>query len=156
MSESILSSTKKMLGLDESYTAFDPEILIHINTAFSNLNQLGIGPAEGFMIEDKEPTWDAFLGEDLRFNSAKTFMYLKVRMYFDPPATSFTQTAMERQIQELEWRLNALRETVVAEAAETANALVWEIDGNEGFPSDAENGDVGFDPVSGDVWRNVE
>jgi hypothetical protein len=108
--DSILTSTKKVLGIDADYTAFDEDILLHINSVFSTLNQLGIGPADGFAIEDATPTWDAFLDGDLKKNSVKSYMYLKVRMLFDPPSTSYLITAMEKQAQELEWRLNVVRE----------------------------------------------
>lgn len=110
MSNSILTSTKKALNLAEDYTAFDPDIILHINSVFSTLNQLGVGPVNGFMIEDKEATWDAFLGDDPRLNHVKTYVYLRVRMLFDPPQTGFHTTAMQEQIKELEWRLNVQRE----------------------------------------------
>lgn len=111
MSDSILNSVKKVLGVTADYTAFDLDILMHINSVFSTLQQLGVGPANGFMIESADTTWDAFLGDDLRLNSAKTLIYLKVRLLFDPPATSFTIKAFEDQIRELEWRLNVAAET---------------------------------------------
>ena len=110
MSTSILDSTKKVLGIDADYTAFDVDILMHINSVFSTLNQLGLGPAEGFAIEDATTTWDAFLGTDLRLNSVKTYIYLRVRLLFDPPSTSYLITSMKEQLQELEWRLNVNRE----------------------------------------------
>jgi hypothetical protein len=108
--ESILTSTKKILGIAEDYTAFDTDIMIHINSVFSVLNQLGIGPVEGFMIEDAAATWDAFIGDDPRLNSVKTYVYLRVRVLFDPPATSFHINALQDEIKELEWRLNVKRE----------------------------------------------
>lgn len=110
MIASILTSTKKTLNLAEDYTVFDEDIIVHINSVFSTLNQLGVGPIEGFMIEDKDSTWDAFLGSDPRLNHVKTYVYLRVRMLFDPPTTGYHTTAMEKQIEELEWRLNVQRE----------------------------------------------
>lgn len=107
---SILSDIKKVLGIEAEYTSFDPDVLMHINTAFSTLNQLGIGPEDGYMIEDDEPTWDAFLGDDLRLNSVKSYVYLRVRLLFDPPATSYLIEAMRKQVEEFEWRLNVYRE----------------------------------------------
>ena len=107
---SILTSTKKILGIEESYTAFDPDIIMHINTVFAVLTQVGIGPVAGFAIEDSTATWDAFLGTDPLLNSVKTYVYLRVRLLFDPPATSFAIEAMKEQIKEIEWRLNAYRE----------------------------------------------
>lgn len=110
MSESILTSTKKMLGLGADYTAFDVDILIHINSVFSTLHQLGIGPDEGFMIENATATWTDFLADDPRLNNVKTYMYLRVRMLFDPPTTSYLINAMDEQRKELEWRINVNRE----------------------------------------------
>lgn len=110
MSDSILNSTKKILGIDADYTAFDLDILTHINSVFSTLTQLGIGPVNGFMIEGPEETWAAFLGTDLNLNAVKTYVYLRVRLLFDPPTTSYMITSMKEQIQELEFRLNVHRE----------------------------------------------
>lgn len=112
MSDSILTSTKKILGIADDYTAFDSDIVIHINTVFTILNQLGIGPENGYAIDDKTATWDAFLGEDLRLNSVKTYVYLRVRLLFDPPTVSYLVESMRQQVQELEWRLNVQREGV--------------------------------------------
>jgi hypothetical protein len=110
VSESILNGTKKILGIEESYTAFDADVLMHINSIFSVLNQLGIGPDNGFAIEDASSTWDDYLDGDLRLNSIKSYVYLRVRILFDPPMTAYLVTAMKEQIQELEWRLNVQRE----------------------------------------------
>jgi hypothetical protein len=110
MEQSILTSTKKILGINEDYTVFDLDIITHINTAFSTLTQLGVGPAEGFMINDAETSWDDFVVDDLEYNSVKSYVFLKTRQLFDPPQTSYLITAMEKQIEELEWRLNVHRE----------------------------------------------
>lgn len=110
MSDSILTSIKKNLGLAEDYTVFDSDIILYINGVFSTLNQLGIGPDLGFAIEDASAVWDDFLVGDLRKNSVKSYMTLKVRMLFDPPQVSYLVTALEKQAEELEWRLNAYRE----------------------------------------------
>jgi hypothetical protein len=111
MNMSILNSTKKVLGIAEDYTVFDEDIIMHINTAFSTLTQLGVGPAEGFMIEDAVAEWDDFITDgDPQYNSVKSYVFLKVAMLFDPPQTSYLITAKEKQIQELEWRLNVYRE----------------------------------------------
>lgn len=112
MSDSILTSTKKILGLEENYTAYDQDVLIHINSVFSILNQLGLGPEDGFMINDATTVWEDFLGVDSRLNSVKTYVYLRVRLLFDPPTTSYLITAFNEQIRELEWRLNVKRETL--------------------------------------------
>lgn len=111
MSESILTSTKQNLGIAVSDTSFDADILLFINGVFSTLNQLGIGPEDGYSISDATPTWDAFIGSDKKKNSVRTYMYLAVRMLFDPPQTSYLIEALNKQKQELEWRLNVVRET---------------------------------------------
>jgi hypothetical protein len=113
METSILISTKKILGLDQSYTAFDQDVLTHINTAFSTLNQLGVGPVQGFFIEDETPTWDDFLDmvdDVMMHNMVKTYVYLRVRLLFDPPQTSYLIEALNQQLKEFEWRLNVERE----------------------------------------------
>ena len=110
MEQSILTSTKKILGIAEDYTVFDLDIITHINTALSTLTQLGVGPAIGFMIEDEAAEWGDFIGNDLQLNSVKSYVFLKVKQLFDPPTTSFLIAAQEKQITELEWRLNSHRE----------------------------------------------
>lgn len=110
MEDSILKSTKKILGLAPDYDAFDLDILTHINSAFSTLHQLGLGPAEGLFISDDVPKWSAFLGDDPRINSVRSYVYLKVRILFDPPQTSYLLAAQENQIKELEWRLTLVKD----------------------------------------------
>jgi hypothetical protein len=111
MNESILTSTKKILGLAEDYTVFDLDIMTHINSVFMTLKDLGIGPIGGFMITDKAALWADFLGADLlRFNAVKTYVYLRVKTLFDPPNTGYLVEAIDKQIKELEWRLNVERE----------------------------------------------
>ncbi len=107
---SILDSIKKSIGLDKDYTAFDPDVIMHINSVFAVLTQLGIGPSEGFSIEDSETTWDDYIGDDIRFNSVKTYILLRVRILFDPPTASHLMSAMNEQIREFEWRIQTLRE----------------------------------------------
>ena len=104
--ESILTSTKKMLGIAEDYTHFDPDIIMHINSTLMVLNQLGVGPKKGFFIEDESATWDEFLGDDLsKLQMVKSYVYLKVRLLFDPPSSSTHMTAITQSISEFEWRL---------------------------------------------------
>lgn len=110
MTDSILLSTKKILGIDANYTAFDIDIITHINSVFSDLNQLGIGPVDGFIIADEFTTWDLFLENDPRLNAVKSYMYLRVRLLFDPPQTSYLITSLKEQAKEMEWRLNVVRE----------------------------------------------
>lgn len=103
---SILNDIKKMLGIDEAYEAFDVDIIIHINTAFTILNQIGVGPKEGFSIKSKEETWDQYIQDTANIDSVKTYVYLRVKSIFDAPSNSFLQDAMKRTMDELEWRLN--------------------------------------------------
>lgn len=111
MEASILKSTKKILGLDADYTPFDLDVITHINATFSILNQLGVGPEASFFIEDDTAVWSDFAGVPAnQMNLVKTYVYLKVRILFDPPATSYLITAATDQIKEYEWRLNVFRE----------------------------------------------
>jgi len=103
---SILTSIKKLLGMEEEYIHFDTDIIIHINSVFRKLTDLGVGPAAGFSIQDKTTTWTDYLGTNVNFEDVKTYMYLKVKLIFDPPATSFVIESMNRQIAEYEWYLN--------------------------------------------------
>lgn len=110
METSILNSIKKILGLAPDYTVFDVDIILHINSVFTTLTQLGIGPGEGFMIEDDSATWGQFIADDVELNSVKTYVFLRIKMLFDPPQTSYLISAANDQIRELEWRLNVHRE----------------------------------------------
>lgn len=132
MADSILTNIKKIVGITELDTSFDPDIIMHTNTVFSVLTQLGIGPTAGFMIEDATPTWDDFLSirqvghlnadgtvsytdEQLAafnklLNMVKTYVYLRVRLLFDPPQTSFVIGSLNEQIKELEVRISIERE----------------------------------------------
>ena len=113
MTDSILNSVKKVLNLAEDFTAFDMDVIMHINSVFSTLNQLGAGPEDGFMIEDGTATWDAFLGSDLRLNTIKTYVYLRVRLLFDPPTLGYLIDALKEQIKEQEWRINVEMERTI-------------------------------------------
>ena len=110
MEASILTSTKKILGIAESYTAFDLDVITHINAAFSTLSQLGVGPANGFMIEDEQAVWTDYTVTPNQLSLVRTYVFLKARSLFDPPTTSFLLEAVNKQISELEWRLNVFRE----------------------------------------------
>lgn len=105
--DSILTSVKKMLGIAADYKHFDTDIIIHINSVFMILHQLGVGPTEGFTIASDVETWDEFTSDDFTIESAKSYMYLKVGLLFDPPTSSAVMEAKNRMISELEWRLNA-------------------------------------------------
>jgi len=110
METSILISTKKILGIAEDYTVWDLDIITHINSAFFDLTQLGVGPANGYVIRDESDQWSDFIGDDLQLESVKTYIYLRVKLVFDPPSTSYAITAMNDQIEKLEFRLNVHRE----------------------------------------------
>ena len=110
MEESILNSTKKILGLADDYTEFDLDVITHINAAFSILDQLGVGPVDGFFIEDETSIWADYGLPANQLHLVKTYVYLKVRILFDPPATSYLIEAANNQIKEYEWRLNSFRE----------------------------------------------
>lgn len=110
--ESILTSIKKLLGITAEYTHFDADIIMHINSAFMTLNQLGVGPSSGFYIEDKSTTWEDYIEDPAKLQAVKTYVYLNVRLVFDSASLgSATLAAYERQIKELEWRLNVAAES---------------------------------------------
>ena len=111
VANSILNSVKKSLGIMPDVTAFDPDILMHINTAFAKLNQLGVGPQDTFMIEDSSSEWEDFF-TNLDINMVKTYIYLEVRMIFDPPTASVL-TSLEKVKSELEWRLNVADDDLI-------------------------------------------
>lgn len=102
---SILNSVKKVLGIDPSYDAFDIDITMHINSVFLSLQQLGVGPPEGYFITDGSNQWSEFLGTNPLLNAAQSYIYLKVRSIFDPPAVASAQASLDRMAAELEWRL---------------------------------------------------
>lgn len=108
--ESILNSTKKILSVAPDDTSFDLDIITHINSVFNTLHDLGIGPSEGFEISSEAETWASFLGPGTLFNSVKTYIYLRVRLLFDPPNNSFNLNSMQEQIKEHEWRLNVRKD----------------------------------------------
>ena len=106
--ESILTSIKKLIGIAEGYEAFDQDIIIHINTQFSVLHQLGVGPDDGFSISSKSNTWNEYSNDIVLVSLVKNYVYLKVKLAFDPPATSFGIDAFNEMAKEYEWRLNVM------------------------------------------------
>ena len=104
--DSILKKKKKMLGITEDYEHFDADLIMHINSVFMILTQLGVGPSEGFSIEGKSDTWDDFISTGSNLEAVKSYVYLKVKLLFDPPLSSAVMESMNRMISELEWRLN--------------------------------------------------
>lgn len=109
--DSILTSIKKMLGISKDYTQFDADLIMHINTVFLNLTQLGVGPSDGFTIEDEYTEWTDFVNNDAQLQAIKSYMYLKVKLLFDPPLSSAVIESTNRMIAELEWRLNVAADT---------------------------------------------
>ena len=106
MDNSILNSIKKQLGITEEYNVFDKDIIMHINSVFLTLNQLGVGPDNGFYIDDSSDSWTDFIPDGILLNSVKTYVYLKVKLLFDPPGSSSAVDSINRTISELEWRIN--------------------------------------------------
>ena len=107
--DSILTSIKKLLGIQEDYTHFDPEIIIHINSVFSVLKQLGVGPQDHtFTISDNTSKWEDFLTDSEQIELVESYMYLRVRLLFDPPANSFLVNSIEKQIDEFNFRLTCM------------------------------------------------
>ena len=107
MDDSILDSIKKILGMPPAYDAFDTDLVIHINSVFGILAQLGVGPEGGFSISDNTTLWKSYLGDSKDLEMVKSYIALKVRLVFDPPTTGAVMDAMKEQIREYEWRLNA-------------------------------------------------
>ena len=111
LEENILSSIKKLLGLNDGVTVFDTDIVIHINTVFANLTQMGVGPQDnegkniGFRISTGNEVWGDFTDNDILIDNVKTYVYIKVKMVFDPPTSSALIDAYNAQAKELEWRL---------------------------------------------------
>lgn len=116
--DSILTSVKKMLGIAESYEQFDADIIMHINSVFMILAQLGVGPKSGFTISDKYGLWSEYISNNLLLESVKSYMYLKVRMLFDPPTSSAVSESIKSLISELEWRINVTVDPGESEASE--------------------------------------
>lgn len=108
--DSILTSTKQILGLADDYTVFDVDIITHINAAFSVVNQLGVGPENGFFISDKDAKWIDIDLPPNQLSLLRTYIFLKTRFTFDPPSTGYLVEAMQKQLNEYEWRLNTFRE----------------------------------------------
>lgn len=106
--QSILLSVKHALGLTEEYDYFDPDIIMHINSVLMILNQIGIGPAEGLVVSNENQVWADITTDISKLSAIKSYVYLRVRLLFDPPSSSFVLSSMENQSKELEWRLNVM------------------------------------------------
>ena len=121
--ESILISIKKMLGITKEYDHFDNDLIMHINSVFMILTQLGVGPSSGFTITGEYETWDTFLPEGQNLEAVKSYMYMKVRLLFDPPSSSIVMECMSRMISELEWRLKVEAEFHIASEEVTEDGV---------------------------------
>ena len=104
--DSILTSVKKIVGISEEDESFDADLIIHTNSVLMILNQLGVGPTDGFVIKDKTSVWTNYITDETKIELVKSYMYLKVRLLFDPPTSSAVMESINRQISEFEWRLN--------------------------------------------------
>lgn len=105
MESSILKSVKKRLGIPDDYDVYDEDVLMNINTALSTLTQLGVGPELGFSVQDDSATWEQLLGGDLRLNMVRDFVTLTSKLMFDPPPTSFGIQAVQKNLEEMAWRI---------------------------------------------------
>lgn len=160
--ESILTSIKKLLGLSEDYTEFDTDIVIFINSALSTLNQLAVGPENSLRITDKSAVWEDLVQGQPNIDAVKDYIYLKVKLIFDPPQTSFAITAFENMLKETEWRLNVVMEMVRHPNPDIdpdqpigTQQNPWNLTGGLDFPAQAQVGDYGTDWENGNVWRKA-
>ena len=108
--DSILTSVKKIIGISEEDESFDTDLIMHINSVLMILNQLGVGPEDGFSITDKSAVWTDVIGDNKLIEATKTFVGLKVRLIFDPPTSSAVLDSINKTISELEWRINVMIE----------------------------------------------
>lgn len=152
---SILNDVKHVLGLGPENTAFDVDIIMHINSVFGTLNQLNVGPDSGYAIESAANEWTEFTS-DVRLNPVKSYMFLKVKLMFDPPDRGFMIDSMDRQIQELEYRLNLVGDYSDDSGSGGSEGYVYDLSGGADFPDEAPDGAMGVDLESGDVWRNSD
>ncbi len=153
MSDSILDTTKKALGITSEYTEFDIDIIMHINSVFATLYQIGVGPNQSFAISDKSTKWSDFIGDDAFINSVRSYMYLKVRLLFDPPATSFVIESMNKMAQEYEWRLSLYAPEAKYPSVLPESGKLWDLTGGADFPEDAPKGARGIDLNTGQIYE---
>lgn len=111
MNSSILLTIKKMLGIADDYTVFDQDIIVFINSTISVLRQIGVGPSTGYRITGPNETWSSLVGDATNLEEVKTYIYLRVKRLFDPPASSSVLESFNSEVKELEWRLNVTVDT---------------------------------------------
>ena len=119
INDSILNSIKKLIGPDYDYGPFDRDIIMHINSAFMILNQIGLGPTTPFKITRSDEVWTDFMADVANYLSVVDYIYLRCRLIFDPPTSSFVLSSLKEQQQELEWRLNVMAETPTWDTSDT-------------------------------------
>lgn len=117
MNESILTSVKKTLNLAADYTAFDQDIVLHINSVLADLHQIGVGPPEGFQITGPDEEWVQFLSNDMTVANVKTYVSLRLKLLFDPPESSYALASFQEQINKAEWRISERREILHPEVS---------------------------------------
>lgn len=150
--ESILDTVKKVLGLLPDVTAFDLDIVMHINGVIGSLWQFGVTSDASLAISDNTTLWSAITARQDILNLIRPYMFMRVKFIFDPPASGFAISAMTQQIQQFEWRLVSAVETTYA--GPTVNGNWWVLDGLSDFPPGALIGDFGIDFPTGDVYSN--
>lgn len=116
--DSILTSIKKQLGIMETDTHFDPDIIMYINTELAILNQIGVGPEKGFMIKDAASSWNEFVEDETLLGLVTSYIYVKVRLIFDPPTSSAVIESMKRTAESLEWRILVAAELAIEKEEE--------------------------------------
>lgn len=112
MIDSILTSIKKLLGISEDYTHFDSDLIMHINSVLSILTQIGVGPSDGYSIENAGNKWSEFIEDTKLLEMVKSYMHLKVKLLFDPPLSSSVMESMNRMISEFEWRIQVVSDNI--------------------------------------------
>lgn len=122
MQDSILMTIRKLVCGDPYADHFDTDLLVHINACFSILNQLGVGPESGFVVTDETQSWSSYVADNRTLNMVKTYVTLKVKKIFDPPLTSSVLEAMDKEISQLEWRLNVAVDPIKSTSASKTTA----------------------------------
>lgn len=160
VSQSILTSTKKLLGIAADVTDFDTDVIIAINTAFNTLGQIGACPNVGFIIDDDTAVWSDYTGQMNQLAMIKSYVFLRAKMFFDPPATSFALDAIQKQIDEYTFRINVQGEHLFPPPAACSDAptaamqpTLWNLTGLTDFPSGADIGDWGVDLTTGNIFK---
>lgn len=146
--DSILDTVKKTLGLDNTDTTFDLDVTMFINSAFGSLQQIGLGPDTGFAISDNTTMWWQYVTRQSYLGLVKSYVFMKVKLAFDPPDSRFALPAYEKMLEELTWRINIAVETP------SVIPLWWLLNNLPDFPSEAFAGDYGYDSETSNVYVN--